>query len=158
MNSHFAFFSRLFGLNLPAGDELLQPVSPRVLVINYDPVVDAQGTRLAARMGWNPIDDLIPGFIADMRGVSYGLVNYQVDGVHRIDVDEFPSKADGFQSTAASYFLSSSCDDWLTFPARRGSRRLINANEWGWGRMGRPSTNGGSACTPRGRQQELNFE
>lgn len=103
LDSIFAFFARLFGLNLPSGDEPLQVVSPRVLVINYDPVVDAQGTRLTARMGWNRIDDLIPRFIADMEEVSYGLVKYQYDGANRIDVDEFPRKKDGFQYTAATY-------------------------------------------------------
>ena len=38
-----------------------------------------------------------------MEEVSYGLVKYQYDRAHRIDVDEFPRKQDGFQYTAASY-------------------------------------------------------
>jgi hypothetical protein len=84
-------------------DESLKVVSPRVLVINIDPIVDAQGTHLTTRMGWNNIDDLITGFIADIDEVSYGLVKYQYNHANRIDVNEFPYKADGFQYTAASY-------------------------------------------------------
>jgi hypothetical protein len=84
-------------------DETLTPLTPRVLVINFDPVVDAQGTRLTARMGWNNVDGLIAGFIAEMEEVSYGLVKYQYSSANRIDVDAFPCKADGFQYTAASY-------------------------------------------------------
>jgi hypothetical protein len=105
-NSVFDFFAHLFGLtpSSPAPiDEPLQVVSPRVLVINFDPIIDAQGTRLTTQMGWNNIDDLITGFIADIDEVSYGLVKYQYTRTNRIDVNEFPRKTDGFQYTAASY-------------------------------------------------------
>ena len=103
LNSFFAYLARLFGLTPSLPDEPLRVISPRVLVINYDPIVDAQGTRLTTKMGWNSIDDLIPRFIADMEEVSSGLVNYHYDSAHRIDVNEFPRKRDGFQYTAASY-------------------------------------------------------
>ncbi|HVP21182.1 MAG TPA: hypothetical protein VMS73_04915 [Anaerolineaceae bacterium] len=102
-----AFLARLFKLNNPPAtptDEPLQVVSPRVLVINFDPIVDGQGTRLTAKMGWNNVDDLIKGFIADIDEVSYGLVKYQYSSANRIDVNEFPLKSDhSFQYTAASY-------------------------------------------------------
>ncbi len=89
---------------VPRPDEPLQVVSPRVLVINFDPIMDAQGTRLTQKMGCNNVDALIKGFIADIDEVSYGLVKYQYTGANRIDVDGIPSKADnGFQYTAASY-------------------------------------------------------
>jgi len=86
-------------------DEPLQVVSPRVLVINFDPIVDAQGTRLTTAMRWNNVDDLIKGFIADIDEVSDGLVKYQYDSANRIDVNDFPRKADsvGFHYTAASF-------------------------------------------------------
>jgi len=102
-DSFLAFFERLFRGVSSSSDEPLQAVSPRVLVINYDPIVDAQGTRLTTRMGWHTVDDLLPGFIADMEAISYGLVKYLYDPARRIDVDEFPRKQDGFQYTAASY-------------------------------------------------------
>ena len=106
LDTIFAFFARLFGV--PSGpaqpkDEPVQGVSPRVLVINFDPIVDAQGTHLSAKMGWNNVDALIAGFIAGIEEVSDGLVKYQYDRANRIDVSEFPRKADTFQYTAASY-------------------------------------------------------
>src|SRR5690242_17314926 len=67
--------------------EPLVPLTARVLVINFDPIVDAQGTRLTTKMGWHNVDDLISGFIADMEEVSYGLVKYQYDSANRIDVN-----------------------------------------------------------------------
>jgi len=106
LDALMAFFARLFG-STPAPpvqeDEPLQVVTPRVLVINFDPIVDGQGTRLTTKMGWNNTDDLIRDFIAAMEEVSYGLVKYQYKSVDRIDVDEIPRKKDGFQYTAASY-------------------------------------------------------
>jgi hypothetical protein len=90
LNSILDYFARLFRLNpapTSAAEDRPRVVSPRVLVIHYDPIVDGQGTRLTAKMGWNRIDDLIPRFIADMKEVSYGLVNYQYDPANRIDVD-----------------------------------------------------------------------
>ncbi len=106
LDAIYAFFARLFGVSPgPAQpkDQPVQVASPRVLVINFDPVVDAQGTRLTAKMGWNNIDNLISGFIAEMEELSYGLVKYQYDSANRIDVNDFPRKADTFQYTAASY-------------------------------------------------------
>jgi hypothetical protein len=100
------YFARLFGVNPPpttAAEDPPRTVSPRVLVLNYDPIVDGQGTRLSAKMGWNDIQDLIPRFIADLRQASYGLVDYRSDPADRIELDEFPRKRDGFQYTAASY-------------------------------------------------------
>jgi hypothetical protein len=106
LDSFFAFLARLFKPNLPPvtpTDEPLQVVSPRVLVINFDPIVDAGGTRLTTMMGWNKIDDLINGCIADIDEVSYGLVKYQYNSSQRIDVTGFPDKTDGFRYTATSY-------------------------------------------------------
>src|SRR5690349_14844709 len=94
------FLTRLVGRISPTRapttiDEPVQVVAPRVLVINFDPIVDAQGTRLTTKMGWHNVDELISGFIADMDEVSYGLVKYQYDSANRIDVNEFPLKEDG---------------------------------------------------------------
>ena len=84
-------------------DDTLKVVSPRVFVINFDPIVDDAGTRLTTKMGWSNVDALIDGFIADIAEVSYGLVKYQYDRANRIDVNAIPIKADGFTYTAASY-------------------------------------------------------
>jgi hypothetical protein len=70
LNSFPAFFARRFGLDPSAGDWSLHVVSPRVLVIHYEPVVDPQGSRLTARSDWRRLADLIPGSIAELREVS----------------------------------------------------------------------------------------
>lgn len=73
----------------------LTPLSPRVLLIIYNPVVDAaSGKKLIQEMNWNDPDTLTAGYIADQRECSGGLVNYQI--VERIEVDEFPKKENGF--------------------------------------------------------------
>jgi len=83
--------------------EPLQTLTPRALLIVYDPVVDrASGQRLSQFKGWNRVEDLVAGYIADVEECSGGLVKYHVVG--RVDVDEFPAKADqGFRYDASSY-------------------------------------------------------
>jgi len=106
IDSFFALISKLFGLTptqTVVADEPLQAISPRIFVINFDPIIDEQGTRLTAKMGWNNVDDLITTFIADMEEVSYGLVKYQFDPANRVDVDAFPNKIGGFQYVAETY-------------------------------------------------------
>ncbi len=74
-------------------DEPLQPLNPRALVIVYDPAVDsAGGVKLSKHLDWSKVDDLVAGYIADIAECSGGLVQYRV--VERVDVDEFPLKAD----------------------------------------------------------------
>ena len=100
-------FSALSGFGGPQrgsarDDEPLQPLNPRALVIVYDPAVDsAGGVKLSKHMDWSHVDDLVAGYIADIAECSGGLVQYRV--VERIDVDEFPLKADGFRYDAASF-------------------------------------------------------
>ena len=77
-------------------------VSPRVLVIVIDPVVDpASGETLNQRMRWNRPEDLIAAFLADISSVSGGLARYQI--VQRVEVSDFPVKADGFRYTPETY-------------------------------------------------------
>jgi hypothetical protein len=77
-------------------------VSPRVLVIVYDPVVEpATGKKLTQHMNWKRPEDLMTTFIADILEVSGGLAHYQI--VKRIEINEFPVKADGFRYTTQAY-------------------------------------------------------
>jgi len=88
--------------NLSGPSEALQLLAPRVLLIVYDPVVDrASGQRLSQLKSWNRVEDLVADYIADIEECSGGLVKYRV--VQRVDVDEFPPKADGFRHDASSY-------------------------------------------------------
>ncbi len=97
------FLSDLLGkATQPPLDDSLKTLNPRVLLLIFDPIVDAAtGERLVQHRNWNRVDDLVAGYIADVRECSGGLVNYQV--ANRIVVDEFPEKVDGFQYNAASY-------------------------------------------------------
>lgn len=90
----------------PVTDEPLVPLTPRVLVIVYDPLVDAlKNLRLVEwgvqNRGWQRVDDLLKGYIADVDECSGGLVKYQV--AQRIDVDGFPLRMNGKRFTAMEY-------------------------------------------------------
>ncbi len=81
---------------------VLVPMQPRALVIIYNPVVDpATGKKLIEAMNWADPDQLAADYIADIDECSGGLVKYRV--VERIEVDEIPVKADGFQYAAQAY-------------------------------------------------------
>jgi hypothetical protein len=83
----------------------LQPaaiVTRKVLLVVYDPIVDpANSKKLSQAMNWYRPDSLNAAFISDILETSGGLARYQI--VDRIEVDEFPLKADGFRYTAQSY-------------------------------------------------------
>ena len=71
------------------------PEHKKVSLIIHNPRIPSKGNKpLNAALGWNDPDELVAGFIKDMRDISYGYANYQV--VERIEVDGFPKKADGF--------------------------------------------------------------
>lgn len=104
------FLKWLFGLlspapKQPAQDSPTEPAVPahsKVLLIVYDPVMDASGgVRLSQHRNWYNPTDLVDGFLADLNEVSGGMAHYEI--VERIDVDEFPAKADGFQYTPQTY-------------------------------------------------------
>ncbi len=70
-------------------------VYPRVLVITHNAQIPSEGNqRLNQVFGWNEPESLIKGYIANLRAVSDGYVNYQV--VDSILVDGFPVKEDGY--------------------------------------------------------------
>jgi len=87
---------------IPPDSGVLEPLQPRVLMIVYNPVVDtATGKKLIATMRWHDPDQLAAGYIADLRECSNGLANYQI--VQRVEIDELPVKADGFQYQPQDY-------------------------------------------------------
>lgn len=73
----------------------------RTLIIVYEPAMDAAGTRLSRYLGWNRVEDLVQGYIADVLEVSGGLARHEI--VQRIDVDEFPAKVDGYRYDPRGY-------------------------------------------------------
>jgi len=83
----------------------MKPIRLRVLVLNYDPVIEAeQGKRLHEVCGWRDSHELVKNHIADLRDVSYGQVRVEVKEWR--DVDGFPPKKDGFVYTDDGYLAA----------------------------------------------------
>jgi hypothetical protein len=84
---------------------MLEPtvaISPRVLVFVYDPIMDpATGKKLSQVMNWGRPEDRSAQFLADILETSGGLARYQI--IKRLEVNEFPVKADGFRYTPKAY-------------------------------------------------------
>lgn len=89
----------------PVQPATVQPAvlsSPRVLVFVFDPIMNpATGQKLSQVTNWRRPEDLAGQFIADILETSGGLARYQI--LKRIEINEFPVKADGFRYTPASY-------------------------------------------------------
>jgi len=102
-----SFLETLFNLFRPApypkdsATEPAQITRSKVLVINYDPVMDSARNTLSKVMNWKNPSDLLVGFMADLTEVSQGMARYEI--VQRIDVNEFPAKTDGFRYTPQTY-------------------------------------------------------
>ena len=109
----------------PPLDDSLKPLSPRVLMLIFDPIIDpAAGTRLSQSkyaQGWSRVDDLIAGYIADVSACSGGLVQYHEVG--RQVIDEFPLRDSGQRYDAATYVqiregkLKANEQDLMNYPA-----------------------------------------
>ena len=88
-----------------APDNTSEPVhivTSRVLLVIYDPVMDAaSGAKLSQVMQWQRPDDLANNFIQDILETSGGMARYEI--VQRVELNEFPVLADGFRYDAASY-------------------------------------------------------
>ena len=83
---------------------LPDPVRPRVLLIIHNPVVgSANGRKLSQVLQWHDPDALVKQYIFDVEAASFGYANYEI--VERIEVDDFPVKADGFVYDAESYLF-----------------------------------------------------
>ena len=83
-------------------DEPPQICSPKVLLLIYNPTMDAAtGKKMVQYMNWSRPDDLVAGFISDILQASGGLVRYQI--AQRIELDEFPPLVDGFSYNPQTY-------------------------------------------------------
>lgn len=87
---------------LAAADQKNVALKPKVLVVNYDPIVkSAGGKRLHDICGWSDPHKLAARYIQDIEKASGGLVKYRI--VKWMDRDEYPVKLDGFRYTEKSY-------------------------------------------------------
>ncbi len=112
-NALLDFLKALFGIKpAPAPVTPAQPIVPsiepaliisrRVLMLIFDPIVDpVSGQKLSQKMNWQRPEELAAGFLADILETSGGLARYQI--VQRVELNEFPLKADGFRYTAQTY-------------------------------------------------------
>lgn len=114
------------------------PLTPRVLMIIYNPVVDpATGKKLIETMNWSDPDKLAAGFIADVDECSGGLVKYQI--TQRIEADEVPVKVDGLQYTTEAYLSVAQTNqgahspdtvDYATIVTKFNLLQHVTANEF----------------------------
>ena len=124
--------ARRLRLTLDNTTEPLQVLSPRVLVVVFDPVWDrSTGRRLLQipeTAQWSRVDDLLAGYINAVEECSGGLVKYRV--VERLTRDDFPIKEDQFAYDAASYLqaLRSGryhAPDWMDYGRVLSDLRLL---------------------------------
>jgi hypothetical protein len=110
MNSKLLAFAAL-GLCLAASAPVAapakdRPITKKVLLITYNPVIESEGgRRLNEVCGWNDPTELTRGYIADLSDCSGGFVRYQV--VQSLVSDSYPLKKDGFRYTDESYLQCS---------------------------------------------------
>ncbi len=118
--------------------EPAQVLSPRVLVVVFDPIWDrSTGQRFSQTPDtahWSRVDDLLAGYIADVAECSGGLVKYHV--VERLMRDDFPVKEDGFAYNPASYRQALRtgryhAPDWMDYGRVLNDLRLLPRVEHG---------------------------
>jgi len=101
---------------------------PKVLVLNYDPIVESEGgKRLHEVCRWNDPHKLAAGYAAEIKECSGGTVDYRI--VEWIDADEYPVKTDGFTFTDETYLESLKTRKWhqpdsVNYRAMIGKYRL----------------------------------
>lgn len=104
--------------------EPVEPVFPRVLIISYDPAVpSAGGRRLSRLLGWNRVEELSAGFIADLSHASHGYCHYQI--AEQITVDALPVKIDGFSYRVEEYVAAWRARDGFHRPDWADYQRIM---------------------------------
>ena len=80
------------------------PIVVKVLSLNFDPIIPAEGKRLHAVCGWNDPRRLAREYVAAVAEASHGRVRYRI--VEWRDVDTFHPKVDGFTYTPQGYLTA----------------------------------------------------
>src|SRR5947199_7211120 len=77
-------------------------IEPKVLVINYDPIVRSEGGKRLHDVGkWSDPHYLAEAYLSDLYECSGRNVGYRI--VEWKDVDAYPLKKDGFRYTEEEY-------------------------------------------------------
>lgn len=80
-------------------------ITKRVLVVNFDPILENHGNlRLHQYMGWNDPRLLNTNYLNDLTAASDGYVQWQVVGW--VDLDLWPQQWDGFSYNDTTFFQS----------------------------------------------------
>jgi len=99
-------------------------LAPRVSLVIYNPIIESEGNRrLNQVLGWNDPDELCAQYIADVQEASHGYVRYQI--VERIELDEYPTKQDGFCYDDAGYLRTWRARIGFHFPDTADYRALL---------------------------------
>ncbi len=132
-------------VNPPSGEWFVQP---RVLMVIYNPILEADGGQsLIQYYGWNDPDLLAQKYIADILECSYGQVRYVI--AERIEHDEWPLFEDGFRYTDETYKIAwesrtmhEGVLDYVHFLEEHKVREKVESGEidevwifgfpWGW--------------------------
>ncbi len=86
----------------PSEDGALAPTSPHVLLIVYNPIVDAAtGKKLLDASHFHDPDQLVAGYIQDLDECSGGLLKYQI--AERVEDATFAAKDNGYVFDGAAY-------------------------------------------------------
>ena len=129
---------RAITLNVDNTTEPARALSPRVLVVVFDPIWDqSTGQRLLQipeTVRWSRVDELVAGYTADVEECSGGLVKYRV--VERQVRDDFPVKEDRFAYDAGSYLQALRtgryhAPDWMDYGRILNELRLLQRVEQG---------------------------
>lgn len=87
------------GENLPDEDAVMYP---KAMLLIFNPIIKSEGGKSLSQLkGWNDPDELTRQVIEDLREVSHGSAQFRI--VERIEVDEYPLKADGFHYDDEKY-------------------------------------------------------
>ncbi|MEZ5941608.1 MAG: hypothetical protein R3C18_09465 [Planctomycetaceae bacterium] len=98
----FVVLAGLFATqNCVADDAVPKSKTIRVLVLNFDPVVESEQKRLHEVCGWFDPRQLAEGYASDVKKSSGGFINYEI--VKWLDVEDFPVKQDGFRYSTETY-------------------------------------------------------
>mgnify|MGYP000107869883 CR=1 FL=1 len=89
----------------PVPGEPPESLSPRVLLITFNPLISSEGGKMLTQvLGWGDVDRLCQDYIADLRECSDGFLDYQI--VQKIEADAWPVKVDGFRYDGNSFLRS----------------------------------------------------
>ena len=97
---------------MPYPDPAIGRKLARVIVVIYNPVIEAQGgKKLTEVMRWQNPDELSKKLVEDVRTASGGYINYEI--VERIELDKCPPFKSGFRYDDAGILEAVRTQKWI---------------------------------------------